>query len=527
MTAWIRVLGLVGCTPGDTPRFRGGGPELAVPDVGGLPLARVLTAELDRPAALVVAIDDARGPRTLTFPVSERHSVPLVGFLPGDLVDLTLTAVVEGAGRSDPVSLSFRAGELPDPFPVFDVLTHDAARAAPGLLLFPVDQGGDGGGAATSRLVALDEGSRVVWTWAPPIQFGDVRLIDGALVGVAEGTAWKVDLAGRAEVEWGAWRDDRLHPAQWRRVDALAMNHELFPLADGGFLTLSPQTRTVPDYPCSYDAPTAPCGDAAIEDPHLIEFDAGGDLVRDWSIASALSPTRIGFDSLTTQADGDADWGHANAVVDLSGGGVLVSVRHQDALVAFDPDGSIRWILGDPAGWPPSFDGLLLEPLGARWPYHMHGPSFDPDGTLWVFDNGNYGHTPYGPATGAPERSRVVGYTVDAQAGTVTESAVRSLTTTGELFSSALGNAAALGETGDVLGVYGRLEAEGSTENTALGWGAEAARLVEWDADGEVVRDVRVRSDWVDGPSGWRVYRASHAPSLYAPGIEAWDDAPQ
>jgi hypothetical protein len=474
--------------------------------------------KLDRPAALDVALVDSRGPRTLHFPADDVHDVPLLGFRPHDDVDVTVTAS-DDVGESEPVTLTFTSGELPDRFPDVDVLALDPDRVEPGYTLFPVHLVTDG--RELVRAVALDAWGEPVWVWRTSLQLVDLRLEGGNLLALAEGLAWELTPLGEPTREWGDSKADDPRPDRYFQLDAPALNHELFPRANGDYLTLSVVTRAEPAYPCDYAAPGVLCGAALLEDPHVVAFDPEGNVVSDWSLADRLAPTRIGFDSLDVDL-GRYDWAHANAVIEMPDGGVLVSLRHQDCLVALDDDGDVRWILGNHDGWPASFAPALLDPVGAdfTWPYHQHGPAFAPDGTLWVFDNGNYGGTPYTGASDHDPVSRAVGYRVDEAAGTVAQVAELRGTSTGELYSSIMGDVRPLPSTGDVFADFGDVRKEAGIDDRDLGFGGQSSRFVEWTPDGEVVSDVRIRSDVVEELGGWRAYRAIHVASLYADGVE-------
>ncbi|MEZ4237988.1 MAG: aryl-sulfate sulfotransferase [Myxococcota bacterium] len=506
---------------GEPPRFRHGTPALgdAIP---ALPLVRELTVRLDRPAHVRVRLEDDRGVRTLTFPdETDALTVPLLGLLPDETVVVNVQAERDGVDVwSGPQA--FRTGSLPERFPILDTVVPARDDVTPGLLLFPTESIAEDLG----YVVAVDEHDRVVWLWEAPLEFGDVRLDSaGTLLALAGGVAWRVSLTGEILSQWGAVRVDPAPRSAFVPIDANTLNHELFPTADGAFLSITPRARLVGDYPCSYDAPTVSCGPATLQDAEVIHFDPNGVVRWRWSLVDALDPFRIGFDSLDALGE-LRDWAHANGVIVLPDQSVLVSVRHQDALAAFAPDGQLSWILGNPDGWSDALRPYLLQPVGEpfAWPWHQHGPAVGDDGTLWMFDNGDWGGSPYAPADpGHVQQSRVVGYRVDAQARTVEQVASFSETGTGWVYSRALGNAQPLGG-GHVLGVWGMPTSEGATLNEDLGYGSRYARMVEFDAQGDVVRDLRVRSDVEVEPLGWRSYRAVHVPSLYPPGIEQWEE---
>ncbi len=467
-------------------------------------------------------IDDARGSRVLHLPGWARdHEVPILGVRPDDDVRIEVTAVGErDAVTADPVR--YRNGRLPRRFPKIDLLALDPDRVEPGLTVLPVELVSDD--ESLPYLVALDEAMEVVWVWAAPREHGALVVHrSGALYALGDDAAWELSPAGEILHQWGADRAAGVPPRRFTRLDLGRLHHELVPQPRANrFLALSRRRVDVDDYPCAYAAPRASCGPARIEDTRVVQFTRDGEVVRDLSMAERLDTFRIGWDALDTLAGGARDWSHGNAVIPRPDGGWLVSLRHQDALVAVDRDGEVAWILSDPAGWGPPWSDLLLEPVGdLTWPNHQHGPSYADDGTLWVFDNGNWDGTPYDGA-GPREQSRVVGFAVDAEARAVRQVAAFTDTATGPMYSRALGNAAWLPVTGNVLGVYGMPTAENGVEHEDLGFGSRAVRLVQWAPDGAVVADVRLRSDVDDERKGWRSYRAVHAPSLYAEGVERW-----
>ena len=135
-----------------------------------------------------------------------------------------------------------------------------------------------------------------------------------------------------------------------------------------------------------------------------------GTLAGEWKLLDILDPYRVSYGGLGRfwnregyghLEGGTRDWGHANgAIVDPRDGNIIVTIRHQDAVVKFDRDGQLGWILGDHARWSERFRPFLLEPEGAfEWPYHMHAPQITAAGTLMLFDNGNFRAIPPRPPT--------------------------------------------------------------------------------------------------------------------------------
>jgi hypothetical protein len=269
-------------------------------------------------------------------------------------------------------------------------------------------------------------------------------------------------------------------------------------------------------YPVDYADPTV-TEPATLVDARVVRFGADGSTLSSWSLASRLDTARIGFNSLTDIGAG-FDWIHANAVIP-DGDGVIVAARHQDCLVRLDADGALDWILGDPAGWDPRFADHLLAPTpGTTWPYHMHGPEIDDEGRLWMFDNQTVTATPYAgePAEAGP--SRIVAYTVDAGARTVSQ--VAEWAPPVALLSHALGNVRRLEGTDHLLADFGLLQAEDGVDNEQVGRGQNHARILEIDPSRtEPVVDIRVSTRAILTPGGVNVYRVAPVRSLYPPEV--------
>ncbi|MEQ1507731.1 MAG: aryl-sulfate sulfotransferase, partial [Myxococcota bacterium] len=482
------------------------GPTLTTP--ADAPLSRGLTVATDRPTRLTVTVTTDAGSRTVTYPdLATAHDVPVHGLAPGGVTSLAVHLEADDGAAIDPTSLEVEADPLPAGFPWIEQVAWDGERAEPGCWLVSLEVP-DG----TGWLAAIDPATAEVRWLYVGANFGDARQTEvGTYLGLASG-AIEVDGLGAVLRRWTRGSPDEVIPIPWA-----SLHHEVFPLADGGFASLTSRRAVSPAYPRSYDDPT-PDGPADIVEDAVVGFDADGAARFDWSLADRLDPSRIGFDSLDPIAGG-FDWSHANAVVPWGADGLLVSVRHQDALVALGPDGAVRWILGDPAGWGPATAPRVLTPVGAPdWAYHAHGPAVADDGTIAVFDNHPWDRTPYTAGTATGTTSRVVAYGVDEAAGTVER--LWSWVPAETLASDALGNVDWLPTTGHLLADFGFLVGEGGVANSAIGRGKKSIRLIELDpADPEPIVDLRLATDAATDPAGIIAYRAVWIPSVYPPGV--------
>ena len=513
------VLGLVfGCQgAGDleaAPPVLLEGPTLARPL--DTPLSRRLTLAFDRPVVVTAELatetpsGDERIEHITYLAAADTLELPVHGLAPGATSTLTLRArdtVSGGVLDLDPLSIT--TDPLPPSFPQIDALATAPDRSEPGYWL--VSMGVPGGPFWLAMLDPTD--LSVAWLYTGAIDWGDVRVSErGTLIGLWGGVH-EVDLLGETLQRW-------IHPSHSAtEIDTpipwLSLHHEVYPLADGSMLALTTGTTAVEAYPTDYDDPT-PVGPATLADDHAVWFDADGGVLGDLAMSDRLDTQRIGFGSLGRIGAG-YDWVHTNAVVPDPTGGFLVSSRHQDAIAKFDALGELAWILGDPAGWSAPFAPHLLQPEpGTSWFYHQHGPNFDDNGHLVMFDNRMVTHTPYTPEPIEEPASRVVAYEIDEAAMTVRE--LWSWEPEETLLSNALGNAVWMPQTGHVLADFGFLEREGDVSNADLGRGQRHARLIEI-APGEAQAVVDARL-WIDAsvqPNGVKVYRVTHVPSLYGP----------
>jgi hypothetical protein len=216
------------------------------------------------------------------------------------------------------------------------------------------------------------------------------------------------------------------------------------------------------------------------------------------------------------------DWGHMNAVTYYpSTDRLMVSLRHQDAVVQFGVDGTIDWILSHPNGWTESHEAYLLEPVGENfnWNIHQHAPTQHPTNPnrVLMFDNGNNKRiTPYDSGPGLEDSySRFVEFEIDPESMTVQQRWEYRDTSTGSLFSQAFGDADYL-DNGNVLGVFGFLFSEADQRNDAQGLGLKSTRLIEVSpTTNRVAWDVRFNGDADDAPNGWQAHRAQRIPTLY------------
>jgi arylsulfate sulfotransferase len=489
------------------------------PESDAVRQAQRLLAVTDRPARAVLTLDDGEQARRITFPaLATEHDLPLLGLVADTTYTVTATFTAEDGGTGTG-EITFDSGPTAERLPAFELLASDPALMEPGYRVFPVETDQD------VHLVAMDPQGRPVWSWnSDGFTIRALSFSDGVFASLVRDGIVRVNPLGELVNVWVP-QGFTLDGAVTLPLDGL--HHEVTFEPDGSFWTFHKRTLLVEAYPASEEDPTQ-TAPAQIADDLVVHVAPDGTVLQEWSLAERLDPTRVGFGSLDPNAGGDLDWAHANAIVPLpDGSGVLVSLRHQDAILKLSsPDGELEWILANPDGWPEHLQALRLAPDDSvSWPYHQHAPMWLAGDRLLLFDNGNdWRTTPYSqdPDSGGLY-SRIVEFEIDEASRTVRQT-FETLGAPYPLYSQALGNADELPTTGNVLATFSFLHKEDGVDNSAAGDGELSTRIIEIErASGEAVWDLRVSTPGTTAPGGLFCDRAIHVPSLYPQGVtEEW-----
>jgi hypothetical protein len=275
-----------------------------------------------------------------------------------------------------------------------------------------------------------------------------------------------IDLAGRRALRLAA-STAPVRPGEIR-TELTAMHHDVVWLPNAHFLVLDVQ-RTLEPYPTSENNPRADAAVQHVARDVVRELDASGAVVGSWPVADLLDGMRIGRNSINGdywfgfadwEGDYTRDWGHGNALsYDPASDTVLLSLRHQDAVVAFRRGtGELLWILAPPVNWRSPWREKLLTPVdaGFRYPYHQHAAKFCDDGSIMMFDNGNHQLSAWEDPSGDEEQySRVVQVMPDLETMTVREVWSWGGELEQRIFSPSMGDADPLPLTNNVLVTVG------------------------------------------------------------------------
>lgn len=505
------MIWLLGCAGDDAPDALAVEATVSVPS-SAAPLVRALHVEASAPVTVRARWDGAE----VTFPAggtAQDHL--LLGFRPGQAHAVEVE-VEDAAGNTASATVEVVTDPLPAHFPRARVT---GAQGEPGHTL--VSMRSDRGPAPSEVAAVYDEAGEVRWTLEVEDVLQDVREVEGELWVLAGS-----DRAWLARYGWDGIERQRwaLGAGQVEARHARVLHHDagVVPGLDR-IVALGRAPLQVAAYPADYDDPEITEA-RVVSDDVVVVFGTDGAVEREYRLSERWPMRRIGYDSLSTTIDGGADWAHANAIL-WDDGEVLLSLRHQDALVKLDAAGEVRWILANDANWPPDLAARRLTPVGElAWPYHQHGPWLGPvdaDGerVLLVYDNGNHQASPWtGEERVTDPRSRVVQYRIDEAARTVRQDWVFDEPGGGALFSGAVGDVDLL-PGGTVLSTWGFLDRlPDGQSNEALGLGRRSARILELDptdpGDVRQIWELYLSNDAVDNAMGWTVYRAQRIPSL-------------
>jgi arylsulfate sulfotransferase len=502
-------------------------------------LTAVVTVETEDPSRVTVTAESDG--HEVAVPETEElattHEVPLLGLRAGTTYDVAVTAVDEDGGRETAAAVEHTSGPLPETLPDLEIET-DPERMAPGVTLFNLMEWTESGRLGPEGvLVALDEEGEIVWYYQSPRGISDVSPTPRGtlLLSANDVVIQEIDMLGNTLRELGTRVATEYVPVNavgasqtTEATEPIAIDsahHELYELPSGNLLTLSTEVVELDEATAAQVCPENPS--TAFVGDVVVELTPDGEVVQEWPISAVYDPAVRPGASACGEAnpvappnwfyphvDDTRDWTHGNAVVlDEEANALLVSLRHLDAVVALryqddesGPAGALLWELGP--------DGTLTLEGDGELSYHQHAVEPHDDGTLLLYDNGNFRPGTESAGGDQPDYSRAVEYEIDVESGTARQ--VWEHQDVGPdgnpVYAYFLSDADQL-ENGNVLITHGGIEHPET--------GGLYARLVEvvpeGDSGGDVVFDVTVG----DGSGGgWTVYRADRLPTLSFAGLD-------
>ncbi len=475
------------------------------------PLAGLLQLATDQACRVSVAVDDGyTNWQRDFFDFGTNHSVPLLGFRPARTNEITVTLTDRQRNWINAAQpLKFITSSLPTNFPNLTVLHSEPERMEPGYTLFRVELHS----AANGYAMIVDSGGDVVWYGTVPSSADLRRLDNGNLFMPGTNYFFEINLLGNQVNSW-------LPPT------GLAINlHDGVPTDHGTILYLSDANELVTNYPTSVTISNAPRANATITYQKVVEISAtNASLLHTWSPIIQLDPLRISYLVVRNGSVWDSE--HSNAIIeDPRDDSLIVSVRHQNAVIKFSrATGQLKWILGPPENWGAQWQPYLLKPVGTpfMWEYGQHAPVFTSQGTLMIFDDGNFRASPFATSVQDTNNySRAVEYQINEDTMEVSQVWDYGRTNVAQrLYVDHEGNAEPEPQTGNVLIDFSAVKYINGVAPSSFGPSAYVVRLTEvtHDAIPQIVFDLEV-SEFGNTNSTFKdctAYRAHRIADLYA-----------
>lgn len=152
-------------------------------------------------------------------------------------------------------------------------------------------------------------------------------------------------------------------------------HHDFFEMANGNLLVASDDFEN----------------EAGTAEDVIVEIDRNiGLIVKTWDLKDILN-----MEDGKSENWVNYDWFHNNSVwYDKNTNAIILSGRHQDAVIAIDYDTSdLKWIIGDPTGWSEDYQKYFFTPVQGQdnfeWQWSQHAAMVTPEGYIFILDNGN------------------------------------------------------------------------------------------------------------------------------------------
>ena len=475
------------------------------------PLAGTLKLSTDVRSRVSVSVNDGYSVWTKHFYNYDTiHSVPLFGFKPNRTNEITVT--VHDPYRNEftaPNPLSFKTGPLPSDFPTIVLLTNDPSKMEPGYTLFR----GQNLGSNPYNII-VDNAGEVVWYNTLTAMFDIIQRPNGNLFAFSSSDFFEFNLLGEKVRTWTA-------PANWPLE-----THGGVPTDHGTILYMSSAIDSVTNFPGNALNPNAPRQTRNVLSQPVVEISAtNSEFLNVWSMIDILDPRRVSYLTFTVLPVPGVDWEHGNAVLDdWDHDAIIVSMRHQNAVVKLSRStGQLIWILGPHENWGAEFQPYLLTPVGSpfEWSYGQHAPMLTPQGTLLVYDNGNYRASPFDPSVADTNNySRAVEYSINEDTMEVSQVWQYGKDVAESLFTPNVGDADFLPKTGNILITFGNVTYVNGMRPSPYSSQAAMVRIKEvtHEQPATVVFDLAL-FDYGNTSSTYRgcfTYRSDRIPDLYS-----------
>ncbi|MDP6174054.1 MAG: aryl-sulfate sulfotransferase, partial [Rhodospirillales bacterium] len=431
------------------------------------------------PVTTTVTIQDGARRREISFDQSHdpEAGLPIISMRAGREHRFWVTITDQAGASAGPVPLTYRTPDLPADtvdMPSIHLIGAEPEAMEPGYTLLSIRR------TALLRahwatpkqaefeekwglLAALDEEGEVVWIYLSDSRIAGVHQLQNGNLFFhhVDFRTIEMDMLGNVVRQFHAAQRPFGPVSNSIPIEAESLHHQPHELENGNFLALTASAREIDNYYTSVTDPAAPRKTQRVVGDNIVEFTPSGEIVWSWNTFDYLDTDRAGYGLLEPYwwvrgFPGALDWTHGNGVTqDPYDGNVMVSLRHQDAIIKIDKKTKeVIWILGDHGGWKGDLADKLLTPVGdVAWPYHGHNPRVTGEGRFVMYDNGIVGTLPPNPMKNPGAcLARAVEFEVDVAKMEVRQAWVSADDASPDRVTSwAMGDAHLLPRTGNML----------------------------------------------------------------------------
>ncbi|WP_085522319.1 aryl-sulfate sulfotransferase [Tuberibacillus sp. Marseille-P3662] len=416
-------------------------PFITLDPYDAAPLTALVMFQTDEPMKVSLTVEgkDNNSDITKTFTkYKTEHQLPVLGLYPDYKNTVTVEATNQD-GETQTTQLHIQTEPLPDDFLTTDLIKADTEKMEKGLTFI----------TTSSRYAyAVDDHADVRWystLWNSHIFR---RLDNGHLLYITKeegqdkyNELLEMDMLGKVS------RSYLIHLGDYDSTDIL--HHDVVELPNGNLLATTHDT------------------DSAYIEDKMVEIDRQtGETVRSFDFRDILPESF--YEDYNGEGADEGDWFHQNAIwFDETDHSILVSSRNQDLVMKLSyPKGEIQWILSSPEKWPDAYKPYLLESKGhLKYPGGQHAVKTLPDQDnnddttdIILFDNNNV--ITRGNDFLSGNYSRAVQYRINEKENTVKEVWSYGENRGEEFFSTIVGDADVLAETGNRLITSGYIDVD-------------------------------------------------------------------
>ncbi len=417
-----------------------------------VPLAAILNFSVIENAQVSIQItaDYDSWTQELTAEKKKKLSVPIVGLRANtDYKVVIRLKNLSGRKTEQSKILTYTTPSLPSDsreWPSIETIVKKTDRLEPGITILSLRRRTPGRGFMMTpaerkfteewgMLIGLDQEGEVVWYYKSPVRIGGIEQLSNGniLFHRSDFSTVEIDALGNTVRKFYPEKSPFKHDDSALPIKGIqTLHHQPHETSRKTFLAFSANEKVIENYYTSQIDINAPRKTQKVMGDTVIEFDSDGNILWEWDTFENLDPFRVGYDFTDPYwwvrgFPNALDWTHGNGVgEDVSDDSVVLYLKHQDAAIKVDRKSKeIKWIFGEPTDWPEYLQDKLLKKDGDfKWPYHAHNPRVTFEGTIMMYENGQWGARPFTgkePVKPNDAFSRAAEYKIDMENMTVKE----------------------------------------------------------------------------------------------------------